>query len=208
MINDMTDNFIPSDQRSKFLANGSYWLSQAILRLALHGGVPPEGKKRAGEEAIELARQALQIHTQLHETERSSKSSVNIASDTCALAQALNYFNDDDDDDDDEEIPRLFQQAIEIFHREQGRATLNVAVIENDLGGMHKERARRAHGKDLDRCIANAELSLPHFHEASRIFRAINNVEKADQADDDIAVVEEMLKKLRIFRAATAATRG
>ena len=52
MINEMTDNFIPANQRSKFLAHGSYWLARAIFHLAKAGGIPPEGKQKAGEEAI------------------------------------------------------------------------------------------------------------------------------------------------------------
>ena len=69
MINEMTDDFIPSDQRTKFLADGSYYLARSIHRLAMAGGIPPEEKQKAGEEAIELARQALKLHTQLHGTE-------------------------------------------------------------------------------------------------------------------------------------------
>ena len=42
MINDMTDNFIPADQRSEFLADASYHLAHAILRFAEAGGIPPE----------------------------------------------------------------------------------------------------------------------------------------------------------------------
>ena len=38
MIAEMTDNFIPADQRPKFLANGSYWLAVAIHGLAMAGG--------------------------------------------------------------------------------------------------------------------------------------------------------------------------
>ena len=66
MINEMTDNFIPADQRSQFLADASYYLARAIHRLSKAGGIPPEGKQKAGEEAITLARQALELNTQLH----------------------------------------------------------------------------------------------------------------------------------------------
>ena len=52
MINEMTDNFIPSEQRSLFLADGTYYLARAILRWAQVGGIPLEEKQKAGEEAI------------------------------------------------------------------------------------------------------------------------------------------------------------
>ena len=71
MIVEMTDNFIPRDQRPRFLADISYWLSQAIYRLAESGGIPPEEKKKAGKEAIALTRKALGIHIQLYGTESS-----------------------------------------------------------------------------------------------------------------------------------------
>ena len=103
MINDMADNFIPSDQRSEFLADGSYYLAVAIYGLAKAGGIPPEEKQKAGEEAIASARQALEIHTQLYGTEN-----VNVAADMGTLADVLDHFNDVDDD----EVLRLIEQAI------------------------------------------------------------------------------------------------
>ena len=69
MINEMTDNFIPSEQRSYFLADGSYHLAQAIFNLAQTGGIPPGEKQKAGEEAIALACQALELHIRLYGTE-------------------------------------------------------------------------------------------------------------------------------------------
>ena len=58
MIAEMTDNFIPSDQHPQFLAEVSYWLAVSINLLAQSGGIPPEGKQKAGEEAVVFARQA------------------------------------------------------------------------------------------------------------------------------------------------------
>ena len=52
------------------------------------GGIPAEEKQKAGEEAITLARQALEIRTQLHGTE-----SVEVALVMGVLADVLNYFN-------------------------------------------------------------------------------------------------------------------
>ena len=43
------DGMIPSEQREELLARGSYWLAQAILRMAQAGGIPPEEKQDAGE---------------------------------------------------------------------------------------------------------------------------------------------------------------
>ena len=65
------DGIIPSEQREELLASGSHWLAQSILRMAQAGGIPPEEKQKAGEEAIALARMALKIETQLHGTENS-----------------------------------------------------------------------------------------------------------------------------------------
>ena len=197
MINDMADNFIPSDQRSRFLADGSYYLAAAILKLAGAGGIPPEEKQKAGEEAIELARQALKLRTQVHET-----GSARVATNMTVLAGALDYFNDVDDD----EVLRLYEQAIAIYRRKEGTSSYNVAVGENNLGFTYKRKAERAEdAKDLDRCMANLELALPHFRESARIFRALNHVHKADDALRTVIAVEEDIQQVGIARAAAAA---
>ena len=202
MINDMSDNFIPSEQRPRFLADGSRYLAMAIHWLAASGGIPPEEKQKAGEEAIALARQALEIRTQLHGSE-SAKVAVNIG----GLADILDYFNDIDDD----EVPRLYQQSNAITSRVEGSSSLNVAVGENNMGNSYYKRARRAHAaNDLDRELANLELALTHFREAARIYRTINHVDKADAALRPITVVEEQIGIARavVAAAAAAATRG
>ena len=204
MINDMADNFIPSDQRSRFLADGSYYLSQAIYHLAEAGGIPPAEKQKAGEEAIELARQALKLHTQLRGTE-----SAKVANDMVILADVLNYFNDVDDD----EVLRLYEQAIAIFSRVQGSSSPNVAAGENQLGGVYYNRANRvAAANDLDRYLASLELALPHYREAVRIYRSINHVDNANSVLLNIADVEEKIRQIGIAKAAAAAaaaaTRG
>ena len=151
IVND-NDGIIPSDQRESLLADGSYWLSRATFFLAQAGGIPPEEKQKAGEEAIALARKALEIHTQLEGTE-----SHRVATDMRALAGVLDYFNDVDDD----EVLRLHEQAIAITGRVEGSSSANVAVGENNLGSAYHKRAARAQvANDLDRCIAGtASLS-------------------------------------------------
>ena len=197
MINDMADNFIPSDQRSRFLAEGSYYLAQAIYRLARNGGIPPEEKQKAGEEAIVLARQALELHTQLHGIE-----SADVANDMTILANVLAYFNDVDDD----EVLRLHEQDNAINRRLQGSSSSNVAAGENSMGGVYYNRANRAQdANDLDRCMASLELALTHYREAVRIYRAINHVDNANSVLLNIARAEEKIRQIGIAKAAAAA---
>jgi hypothetical protein len=49
MIAEMTDNIIPSDQRSQFLADASYYLALAIYRWTRAGGIPPAQMQKAGQ---------------------------------------------------------------------------------------------------------------------------------------------------------------
>ena len=202
MINEMTDNFIPVDQRPRFLADASSLLALAIYRLAENaGGIPAVEKQKAGEEAIKLARQALELHTQLHGTE-----SADTTLDMSILADVLDYFNDVDDD----EILCLHEQSIAIFCRVEGSSTLNVAVGEAKLGKAYVNRANRAGAvHDLNRFVDNLELALPHYHEAARIYRVINHVDKVDRALRSIANIEESIREIGITRAAAAVpTRG
>ena len=197
MINDRTDNLIPQDQRPRFLAEGSNYLARAIFRLAETGGIPPRKKQKAGEEAIMLARQALELFTQLYGAE-----SAKVAWGMTVLADALDYFNDVDDD----EVLRLKEQAIAIISRLEGRTSMNVAVGEGKLGYAYHKRANRVQAaNDLDRCMANLELSLTHHREAARIFRAINHVDKADDALRNVARIEEFIRQIGIARTAAAA---
>ena len=205
MINDMTDNFIPSDQRSLFLADGSRCLALAIYWLAHSGGIPPEEKQKAGEEAIALTRRALEIHTRLHGVQSS-----NVAADMSTLADVLNYFNNVHDN---EEILRLHEQSNAIAIRVEGRSSLNVAVGEKNLGAAYVTRANRAHAAgDLDREQTNLELALPHFRESARIYKSLNHVDKANGAFCLIAQFEEDIRQIRIAKrvatAAAPATRG
>ena len=193
------DGIIPSNQRQRLLALGSHWLSQATLVLAQAGGIPPAEKQKAGENAISLARKALEIHTQLHGIESSE-----VAENMAAIADALCYFNNVDDD----EILRLYEQAIAIMGREQGSSSLNVGVVKHNLGAACERSANRALAtNDLDRCVANLELALPHVREAARIYRENNHVDSADRALCDTAQIEELLRQLEIDKG-IAATKG
>ena len=198
MIAEMTDNFIPTGLRPPFLARGSYLLASATLALAEAGGIPPEKKQKAGEEAIALARKALELHTQLHGTEHSD-----VSADMRGLASLLNYFNDVDDD----EVLRLHEQANAISSRVEGSTTLNVAIGEQNLGMAYTSRADRARAtNDLDRCMANHEMALFHYRESARIFQAINHVESANRNLRNVALTEGVIRRISIARA--AATRG
>ena len=200
MIDEMTDNFIPSNQRTVFLADGSYWLARAIHELAQAGGIPPEGKQKTGEEATKLARQALQLHTRLYGTE-----SDRVANDMVLLGEVLGYFNNVVDD----EVIRLYKQAIAILSRVEGSSFVNVAVGEERLGIAYSNRANRAlAANDLDRCMANLELALPHFREAARIYRINNQVDNANVALRNVAGFEEKIRQIEIARAAATTTRG
>ena len=167
---------------------GSYDYSRVTMELAKAGGIPPEEKQKAGEESIVLARQALEIHTQLYGT-----ASIQIASTMRALASSLDYFNDVDD----EEVLCLFEQAMVIYRRVEGNSSKNVGATEDNLGGMYIKRANRAMAAhDQDRCLKNLKLALPRFREAARIYRAINHEESANVAQSDCEGAEEVIRRL------------
>ena len=119
------------------------------------------------------------------------------------LAQSLDFFNDVDDD----EVLRLCEKANQIYVRVEGGLSLKVGANENTLGRVYdrraKKRASRAH--DLDRYVANQEFSLRHYREAARIFAAINLDELADEARQNVAKVDELLRRGRELLAIGAA---
>ena len=203
MIAEMTDNFIPIHLQPRFLADVSYWLAVAIHKLAEAGGIPPESKQKAGEEAIALARKALEIRSQICETE-----SINVAASLSTLAGLLDYFNDVDDD----EVLRLREQSNAINSRVEGNSSPLVATSAHNLGTSFYKRARRAHvANDLGRSLANLELALPHYREADRIYRVINHIDSANNALRAIALIEEDIRQIGIAKTAAAragATRG
>ena len=192
------DSHIPDHQREEFTARGAMELARALWQLAEHGGMPAEEKQESGVEAIMLARKALEINTQLYGTE-----SEQVAIDMGTLASVLEFFNDVDDN----EILRLYEQSKAIFARVYGSSSINVAAAEKNLGIMYWQRARKALiANDLDRCVTNLELALPHFREAIRIYRAINLVDMADKTAQSLANAEEKL--LEVVAESAAATKG
>ena len=201
IINHKHDNNIPDDQLQSYIANGAYYLALSTRRLDEIGGIPVTKKQESGQESIILARRAAkEINTQLHEIE-----SDKVAADMLLLADLLSYFNDVVDDDD--EIPRLYDQAKGIFARVQGSLSSNMAACEGNLGRIYDRRAKRAMmTNNLDRCVANLELSLPLFRETSRICRAINRVDNADAAARDASQVKEMFRLVAIARTASGST--
>ena len=191
------DSHIPDNRRQWFTAQGAYYLAKAMLNLAEHGDIPPEANQAVGREAITLARRALEIHTQLNGLE-----SADVSTAMGLLADVLNYFNNVDDD----EVLRLYEQSIVITARVVGSSSVNVAVSENNLADAYRQRAMRARtANDVDRELANLELSLPHYRESVRIYRAINRSDDADEAAQDIAKIEEALRRCMISRELAAA---
>ena len=199
---------IPENLQQPYLAEAARLLANATLHLAQSGGIPPEEKQKAGEEAIALARKALEIHNQLHGAD-----SDEVVKYMNALASVLNYFGDGDDD----EAICLFEQVIVKHSRLEGSLSVNVAVSKKYLGNLYGRRAKRVvDANDLDLCMANLELALSHYREAARIFRVINFVDKADDAAQTVTQIEEGIRQLRIqiaarttpAAAAAAATRG
>ena len=191
------DSHIPDDQRQYFTSNGAYYLASAMLNLAENGDIPPEANQAAGQEAIALARRALEIRTQLYGLEDD-----HVAADMSLLARALDYFNNVDD----VEVLRLYEQSNAITARVEGTSTVNVAAGEQNLAIAYGKRANRARAaNDLDRELANLELALPHYREAARIYRAVNHADRADNQAQIVVQIEEKLRQLRIVRASTAA---
>ena len=183
-------NDIPEYMQQPLLAEASHCLAQATLDLTEAGGIPPEEKQKAGEEAITLARKALEIHSKLFGTE-----SDQVAGDMRTLAGILDFFNDVNDD----EVPRLYERVIAIYHRLYGGSSVDLASSEGNWGHSYIRRASRAHAAgDLDRCLANWELALPHLREAARIYRVNNHVDLADKAVMDANRVEEGIRLTRI----------
>ena len=188
------DSHIPDNKRQYFTAHGAYCLASAMLNLAQHGDVPPEANQTVGQEAIGLARRALEIHTQLYGLEHHL-----VAHAMELLARALDYFNNVNDD----EVLRLYEQSIAIQARVEGSLLVNMAVGENNLAVAYKGRARRAHAaNDLDRALANLEFALTHYREADRIYRAVDYAKDADDAAQAVGETEEILQQLRTAKAA------
>ena len=94
-----------------------------------------------------------------------------------------------------------------IQRRFEGTLSANVAVNTENLGNVYFRRAYRADAaNNLDCELVNLELALPHYREAVRIYRAINHVNKADDAAPKVAHIEERIRNIR--PAAASAIRG
>ena len=187
------DSHIPDNQRQYFTAEGAHYLAKAMLRLARSGDIPPEANQAVAQEAIALARRALEIRTQMNGLENDDA-----AHDMRTLADVLDYFNNVDDD----EVLRLYEQSMSIIARVEGSLSINVAAGEDNLGVAYHKRAERARDdNDLDRQLANLELALPHYREAARVYRANNHVAKADDAVQAALHVEDDLQECTIARA-------
>ena len=189
MIIKDTDNVIPEDKRQQFLAEGARCLAQAICSLSDSGGIPPEEKQKAGEEAIALMRKALEIETQLHGTESEA-----VASAVGSLANILQHFNGIEED----EIVHLYEQAISVYSRIQGSTSLNVATAKKNLAKVYDRRALGSN--DLERCLTDLEKALAHSIEAVRIYRAINLVDEANNCEQLAPRIEERIIQVRLAR--------
>ena len=74
----------------------------------------------------------------------------------------------------------------------------NVAQTEEQLGFAYCKRSNSAYdGNDLDRCMVNLELALPHFRKAARVYRAINHMDRADEALFQIAQHEKNIRNIK-----------
>ena len=197
-LNQRTDNFIPLEQRQQFLARGANYLAKATYLLAKEvGGMAPEAKQAAGVKAIALAREALAIHSRLMDGEDEE-----LATYMVALADVLDFFNQVDD----AEVIRLYEKAKNILAEMQGSLSSNVATAEKNLGITYRDRAIRAlEVHDFNRAATNAQLALPRLREALRILRAVNRVDRIDDAIFCVGEVEQLLRQIERARARTAA---
>ena len=195
------DSHIPDNKRQEFTAQGAHYLAKAMLHLAQHGDIPPEANQTVGQEAIGLARRAVEIYAKLDGLEH-----IHVANTMLVLADTLDYFNNVDD----VEVLRLYEQSNSIFGRVEGRLSVNVAVGEKNLAMVYHNSARRARAaNELDREMANLESELTHLREAARIYRAANHMASADRVAQLIVDVEEKMRQCTAASAAAAAaTRG
>ena len=130
--NSHVDNDIPFDRYQQLLARGAKEYSRATFRLSHTEGIPTTEKEKAGQEAIALARRALEIYTQLYGTEHED-----VANSMMALAQVLDHFIESDID----EVVSLYEQSMVIFSRLDGPLSPNVAASTGNIGSAYIHRA-------------------------------------------------------------------
>ena len=81
-----------------------------------------------------------------------------------------------------------------------------MAKGERKFFQVYENRANRAEAaNDLERCMSNYELALPHGREAVRIFRLCNHIGRAERTLSEIALIEGNIRKIGIAKAAAAA---
>ena len=200
IINHKHDNKIPDNQRHEYIAKGAYHFAEATLGLVGAEGIPPAEKQKAGQEAITLARKALEMYT-----EQLGNESETVANAKLVLAELLDCINDVDDD----EVLRLFEQAISCHVRVFGRESVSVAISENKLGVGFYNRAMRAHpGSGVHREQTNLQLSLTHLRESARIFRAIGRIDMVGHAAQIVVRVEDQLRRLAAATTTTTESKG
>ena len=184
--NNHEDNRIPADKLQEYLARGAMEYARATLALAEAGGFPPAEIKKAGEEAIVLARKSLAIRME----QDGMDGTVEVAASMLTLTQVLQYFNDVDD-----EVLRLYQQSIAIHARVEGRLSYNVAVGEFNLGNAYNLQATKVPTmftiNDQEVCLANWDRALARYREAARTFTAIGHGEMAAKSHKKAMECEE-----------------
>ena len=174
---------IPENKQQSFLADGTYYLARATCGLAEAGGIPPEEKQKAGEEAITLALKALEMQTQLNGTVGD-----NITSVVDVISDLLAYFNDSED----EGTIRVWQQVIATVRQVNDGLSLDTGRSEHNLGLLYIERAVKAQSsEDWDRVLACGDLALLRLREAVRIYKAI---ERTGMVEDAAQLAHEAAK--------------
>ena len=193
MIMHPTTHDIPEGLQQPYLALSSRLLAGATLELVRAGGIPPEEKQKVGEEVTALARKALEIDTKLYGAEGDG-----VISSMSKLADVLNHFNDVDD-----EVLRLRQQVHAFYVRVGDNSSVNLAKSKQKLGDVYGYRAARAlTANDLDRQLANLELTLPLYRESLQIYRAFQRMDEADEIAQRVTEIEEWIQQATMARTA------
>ena len=185
------DSHIPDSQREEFTARGAHYVAKSIFAMVQSGGIPAEEKEEAGNEAIARARQALDTFSRLHGIERKT-----VAMAKVMLAQVLNFFKEEDDD----EAIQLFEQSKAIYIQLQGNSSIKVGEIEEDLGALYYNKAKRAleGTNDLHNTLSYVDLSLPRLREAVRIYRSLGRLNKEVDRSIKMTIEIEGLRQLII----------
>ena len=201
IINHKHDNRIPEDERQIYVAHGAYHLALATLRWAQFVCSSRAEKEKGRQEAIELTRRAIDMHTQLYGIDSDL-----VANDTILLADALHYLFGDEDD----EVIHHYERAKAIYARVQGSSSENVGLSLGKLAHAYYGRASRArNANDRTREQKNLELALLQYREHNRIYLAVGRVEEVNSVAEKVSDVEQRLRQFAIARAtSSSATKG